>query len=98
MYNLLAACFMVHAWLAWLLLGGVSACPARLPLPLPPQLLEESQRVHLAFTGEFGHHTTSPRQLTSEARGAQEGAAMGWCSALPARQATLPVAPCLCSS
>ncbi|KAL4433110.1 hypothetical protein ABPG77_006537 [Micractinium sp. CCAP 211/92] len=31
-----------------------------------PKLLEESQRVHVAFTGEFGHHTTSPRQLTSE--------------------------------
>lgn len=23
--------------------------------------------MHVAFTGEFGHHTVSPRQLTSEA-------------------------------
>lgn len=33
---------------------------------LLPQLLEEGQRVHVAFTGEFGPYTTSPRQLTSE--------------------------------
>jgi DNA replication licensing factor MCM3 len=31
-----------------------------------PKLLEEGQRVHVSFTGEFGPHTTSPRQLTSE--------------------------------
>lgn len=34
-------------------------------LPLA-QLLEEAQRVHVSFTGEFGPHTTTPRQLTSE--------------------------------
>lgn len=39
----------------------------------PTQLLEESQRVHVAFTGEFGHHTTSPRQLTSEVCGGHQG-------------------------
>lgn len=31
-----------------------------------PKLLEETQRVYVAFTGEFGHNTTTPRQLTSE--------------------------------
>lgn len=31
-----------------------------------PKLLEESQRVHVSFTGEFGPHTTTPRQLTSK--------------------------------
>ncbi len=39
---------------------------------LPPQLLEEGQRVHVSFTGEFGPHTTSPRQLTSEVGAAQD--------------------------
>lgn len=47
------------------------ACPS---LPAA-QLLEEGQRVHVAFTGEFGPHTTSPRHLTSEVRGRQPTAA-----------------------
>lgn len=37
------------------------------PFPISHvQLLEESQRVHVSFTGEFGPHTTTPRQLTSK--------------------------------
>ncbi|PSC70868.1 DNA replication licensing factor MCM3 [Micractinium conductrix] len=31
-----------------------------------PKLLEETQRVHVALTGEFGPNTVSPRNLTSE--------------------------------
>ena len=32
------------------------------------QLLEEGQRVHIGFSGEFGPHTVTPRELSSEVR------------------------------
>ena len=44
--------------------------PQHCPAPHPrAQLLEEGQQVHVAFTGEFGPHTVTARQLTSEVRG-----------------------------
>lgn len=30
------------------------------------QLLEEGQRVHISFSGEFGRNTVTPRELSSE--------------------------------
>lgn len=35
---------------------------------LLPQLLEEAQRVHVSFCGEFGRNTTNPRDLGSGVR------------------------------
>jgi hypothetical protein len=40
--------------------------PSPLLFLLLVQLLEEAQRVHIAFNGEFGPHTVTPRLLTSE--------------------------------
>lgn len=48
--------------------GEAALLLTRRAAPSRAQLLEEGQRVHVAFTGEFGPHTTSPRQLTSEVR------------------------------
>jgi hypothetical protein len=45
-----------------------STVPAPLLVLLLLQLLEEAQRVHIAFNGEFGPHTVTPRLLTSEVR------------------------------
>ena len=39
-----------------------------LPHPSVLQLLEEGQRVHIGFSGEFGPHTVTPRELSSEVR------------------------------
>ena len=38
--------------------------------PAPPcaQVMEENQRVHVSFTGEFGYNRVSPRDLHSQVR------------------------------